>query len=446
MNRVLKLALVLLQFSCSIFQPRIAPYPAGAVFPLVEAGRVAYDGKIVRSVRAAEGKVYLATDKGFLYCLDGAKKTILWEFTAPAPFGCPPLLGPGQIYIWDRANVLYCFDGDGRTLWTREFRETIAGEIVWHQGRVYLGTREGELLAFDPAKKEVSRLFKAGGALEAGPVFWDRTIVLACTDGKVYFLGPDGKLRTAVDMGSPVRITPLVDGDRIFFGTDDSHFYCYSLRDLKRKWRIRIGGKVMSAPKAVGKQVFFLASNNVLYVLGKNGDILWWRIIPARSPFDLEFSPGQVIVTSQSSILICLDRRTGEDIGRYDAGAEIRSNALWLDSDLLVNLYDYADDKGNLVFLEKEVKAGLSASLAPPQPAGTEIAFTATTVGFYLPRFEFFLRRNGEDRMIVQKESEMNSWVWFAEKEGHYRVGVRVIDERQSKEAEISFEVAKKTP
>jgi hypothetical protein len=40
----------------------------------------------------------------------------------------------------------------------------------------------------------------------------------------------------------------------------------------------------------------------------------------------------------------------------------------------------------------------------------------------------------------------MNSWVWFAEKEGHYRVGVRVIDERQSKEAEISFEVAKKTP
>jgi outer membrane protein assembly factor BamB len=444
-NSALAPALVLFQLSCSIFRPKIAPYPTGAVFPLVEAGRVAYNGKVVRSVRAAEGKVYLTTDKGLLYCLDGVKRTILWEFAAPAPFGCPPLLGPGQIYVWDRANRLYGFDGDGRILWTMEFKETMAGDIAWHQGLIYLGTGEGELLAFNPATKEVTRLFKAGGALEAAPVFWGQAIVLACTDGKVYLLSPDGKPRKIVNAGSPVRVTPLVDGDRLFFGTDDHFFHCYDLKDLRREWRIRIGGKVMSAPKAVGKQVFVLASNSVLYALGKRGDILWWRIIPSRSTFDLEFNPGQVIITSQSSILLCLNLRTGEDIGRYDAGAEIQSNALWLDPDLLVNLYDYQDDKGNLLFLEKEVKVVLSASLIPPQPAGTEIAFSAAAVGFYRPRFEFYLCRNGDDRIIVQKESETNSWAWFPEKEGSYRVGVRVIDEKQSKEAEISFEVVKKT-
>jgi hypothetical protein len=151
-------------------------------------------------------------------------------------------------------------------------------------------------------------------------------------------------------------------------------------------------------------------------------------------------------VASHSSVLICLDRRTGEDIGRYDAGAEIRSNALWLDPALLLNLYDYADARGYFVFLEKEIKIILSASLESPQPAGSEITFAANSVGFYRPRFEFFLSRNGDDRMIVQKESELNSWAWFPEKEGSYRVGVRVIDEKQSREAEISFEVVKKAP
>jgi outer membrane protein assembly factor BamB len=415
-------------------------------FPLVEAARVAYEGNIIRSARAAEGKIFLATDLGFLYCLDGAKRTVLWKFKAPSPFGCPPLVESGRTFIWDRANVLYAFDGEGQMLWSKEINETIAGEVVWHRGRVYLGTREGGLLAFDPATKEISRLFKAGGAVEAGPVFWDQAVVLACADGKIYYLGPDWKLRKAVGVGSPVRVPPLVDGDRLFFGTDDSHFHCYDLKDLKRKWRIRIGGRVVSALKAAGGRIFFLASNNVLYALERSGNILWWRIIPARTSFDLEFSPGQVIVTSQSAVLICLDRKTGEDIGRYDAGAEIRSSALWLDPDVLVNLYDFAEDKGNLIFLEKEVKAAISASLGSPQPAGTEITFTASTVGFHLPRFEFFFRREEEDRMIVRKESTLNSWVWFPEKEGHYRVGVRVSDERLSREAEISFEIAKKYP
>ena len=446
MKKVLGLAAVILAVSCSIFRARIPPYPSGVVFPLVEAARVAYKGNIIRSARAAEGKIYLATDQGVLYCLDGVKKTVLWEFAAPSPFACAPLVESGRTYAWDRANVFYSLDGDGRMIWSKEIKETIAGEMVWHQGRVYLGTREGELLAFDSATKEISRLFKAGGALEAGPIFWDRAIILACADGKIYSLGPDGKLKTAVDVGSPVRVPPLADGDRLFFGTDDSHFHCHGLSDLKRKWRIRIGGRVMSAPKAAGGRIFFLASNNVLYALDRKGNILWWRIIPARTSFDLEFSPGQIIVTSQSAVLIGLDRKTGEDIGRYDAGAEIRSSALWLDPDLLVNLYDYTEDKGNVVFLEKEVKAGLIASLESPQPADTEIAFTATSVGFFLPRFEFFLRRDGEDRTIVQKESRLSSWTWFPEKEGHYLIGVRASDERQSREAEISFEVAKKYP
>src|SRR4030042_3168042 len=89
------------------------------------------------------------------------------------------------------------------------------------------------------------------------------------------------------------------------------------------------------------------------------------------------------------------------------------------------------------------MKAEISSSLSSPQPAGTEISFTATAKGFHLPRFEFFLRQ-GEEKTVVQKAGENQTWVWFAEKEGTYAVGVRVNDERQAAEAEIPFEIAKK--
>jgi hypothetical protein len=71
------------------------------------------------------------------------------------------------------------------------------------------------------------------------------------------------------------------------------------------------------------------------------------------------------------------------------------------------------------------------------------VSFTASATGFYLPRVEFYLRQ-GEERTVVQKAADKKAWIWFPEKEGTYAIGVRVSDEKQSKEAEIPFEISKK--
>ena len=138
-----------------------------------------------------------------------------------------------------------------------------------------------------------------------------------------------------------------------------------------------------------------------------------------------------------------MDPRSGKTVGKYEAKTEIRSNPVWAEPNLVFATFDSSADRGIINFIRKEVKVEISSSLSSPQPAGTDVSFTASATGFYLPMFEFYLRQ-GEERTVVQKAVDKKSWTWFTEKEGTFTVGVRVSDEKQSKEAEIPFEISTK--
>lgn len=439
----LLLALVSCLTSCSLVKAKVAPYPAGVGFPLVEAGRVTYEGKIIRTMLEDAGKIYLATDEGKLYCLDGKGQKVLWTYESGAAFGCPPAVGKERLFIFDRAGLITCLDKNGKVGWKNRLEGHTPASLSQDQHGLYVGTQGGVVLALSPDSGERLWQFTAGAAVVSEVLVWEGKVVFASQDGNIYVLSPRGRVRNVIKVGSPILVTPLIDKSRVYTGTEDSVFHCFDLRRQKRMWKIKLGGKILAPPRADDRHVFFVASNCVLFCLDKgSGEIQWWRALPSLSRYDLEFSDGKIIVSSSSPKLICLNRKNGEEVGSYDAGSELRSNPLWLDPYLVTSLYDQREDRGNVVFLHQEVRVQLGASLPSPQPVGTEISFTASAVGFYLPKYEFFLRRDGE-MTVVQKEAPRNTWAWFPDKEGTYTVGVRVSDAKQEKETEILFEIVK---
>lgn len=437
------LFLALLSFSCSLFRSRVKPYPAGAVFPLTETAKVMFEGDINGAlVKGEDGRLYFSTDRGHLYCLEGAPPKIAWHVDNPAPFGCPPELAPGRVFVWDIDNVVSCIDRTGQPVWKAKIADRIMSPLSHDGERLLLGTEAGDLLALSQATGEVQWRFRTRAPVSAAAVFWKDSIILGSGDGSFYRIGPKGVERGAVDLGSPVSVTPLVDGDYLYIGTEDFGFACYDLRKGTRRWKVMAAGRVLAPPRADEKRVYLQASNSVLYALDKSGgEILWWWMAPARRPHGLAFDGENVLVTSRSPILFSLDRKTGKPVGKYEAGTEIRSNPVWVEPNVLFAAFDPEADQGVISQLEREVKVELSSSPASPQPPGAEVTFTAAASGFYQPRFEFTLRQ-GEERTVVQQASEKKSWVWFPEKEGAYSVHVKVQDEKQSREAEIPFEVA----
>ena len=175
-----------------------------------------------------------------------------------------------------------------------------------------------------------------------------------------------------------------VDGDALFFGTGDRWFYRLEIGAARPKWRVRLGGFAAAEPVVLEGRLYLPATNSVLYCLrGSGGDVIWWANIPSRTPYDLAMADGKVIAASLSERLPAFDAATGKPEGAFKAGKDLATNAVWVDPLIVVVQYDVATDQGKVVFLRKDVQVVLSAKKASPQPAGEEIPFTVSVVGFF---------------------------------------------------------------
>ncbi len=428
---------------CSLFKPRILPYPSGVIFPVEKDGETSYQGKIIGRLQERNRIVYFSTLKGFVYRFDSLERKILWKYKAKSPLISVPLLGEKKIYVFDKKNTLYCLDQEGQLLWEKKTEENVTSELKEDRERLYWGTGDGGLVAFDPKAGEKTWRFQAGGAIRSGPVFSDSEIIFGCDDGSLYFLSRRGKLIDKFETGGKIEASPLANGKQLYFGSHDRYFYCLDLKKRKTKWKVKTGGKILSQPVTDEKRVFFISWDSALYSLNKNnGTILWWQVLPSRSPYDLEIIEGKIVASSLSSTLVCFDIKTGLKKETYEAGQEVRSNPLWIEPYLLISLYDYKQDEGRLVFLKKVVEVTLTPSKESPQKIGEEIVFSAKATGFFQPKYEFYLKTMEKEEM-VQEISEQGTWTWFPEAAGEYTVGVKVFDVKEKAETEISFTIEK---
>ncbi len=121
---------------------------------------------------------------------------------------------------------------------------------------------------------------------------------------------------------------------------------------------------------------------------------------------------------------------------------EIASSPVLLPGMIALSTYQSTSDVGDLLLLEPEVSVTLLPSLPSPQKLGEEISFTVVAAGFSRPRFEFSIIQ-GEKQLVVQKETEKNTWTWFPSAEGNYVISVRVRDEKKTREASLPFQIIK---
>jgi len=427
--------------SCSIFRRKAPSYPAGIFFPVAKSGEVVFQGRVNDHIEREGDRLYFSTRSGVVYCVDGVKREIVWESQVSDEFMSPLFLGAKNIYVYDRSSTLHCLNKEGSLLWKIEIVDGITSGILEFAPAVCIGTENGTLHAFDTTSGKELWKFQTDGAIRSTPVFTDNKIVFGCDDHNLYILSEEGNLVGKIEVGGKIQGTPLVEKNSVYFGSDDNYFYCYNLKRRTKRWKIKTGGKILTSPVVSGKRILFLCWNNVVYCLKRKiGHILWWQMIPSRSFYRLEVSGERVVVSSLSSVLMSFDVETGEKAGEFDAKQELRSNPVWFDPFLLISLYENQTDRGRLLFLKKIVSVSLRSSKQSPQKVGEEISFTASIRGFFMPKYEFYLKE-GEERVIVQEGSVSNSWAWFPEKAGDYVVGVRVFDGKENVFAEIPFAV-----
>jgi outer membrane protein assembly factor BamB len=441
--------------ACSLFRAKVLPYPEGIIFPLRLAHEVAFEGEITDYLVRKDNRLYFSTRNGSVHCIDAESREVVWRFQADNGVEMHPSIGKESLYVFDHGNTVYCLDMAGQLLWKRNVTEAMTSGICEGQEQIFFGTEKGQVFSLSQTDGHELWNFKTGEALRTDPVFYQGNVVLGSDDHCLYVINQKGKLISKFEADDKIQGGLLLDQGKLYFGSDGHQFYCFDLVKHKMKWKVKTGGKVRAYPISDKKRVFFLCMNNVLYCLNKkNGTLLWWMNIPARSYYRPEIIGDKITVSALSPKLVCFEVETGKIVGEHEAPKEVRSNPLWIDPFLMFAQHDYGSNQGKLLFMDKSVYVTLTPSQGSPQPPNEEIIFTASPTGFHLPKYEFYFKRYVEVRfglmsyILLQvdenmeasgEKSEEDIWSWFPEKPGVYVIGVRATDEREKAVAEFPF-------
>ncbi len=221
------------------------------------------------------------------------------------------------------------------------------------QGGVYIGSRNGKVIAFDPSAGEVKWQFPADER-NVKPIYGTP----AATKDAVYFGGGDRKIR-ALRAGSGEQIwereiedEPFADmtvaEGLVLVGTDRA-VYALKQETGERVWRYETGSRVYSAPVVdAGKVYFGTMSGRVVALNLANGRVAWSfppggassSATGAFASTPLVFN-GRVLIGSFNRTFYSIDGATGAVRWQKPVGNWVWNRAVVFEDTVIVGSLDH---------------------------------------------------------------------------------------------------------
>lgn len=213
-------------------------------------------GGIVRSSPAiVNQKVYIGSDDGKLYCLDGNTGEELWTYQAENAIRSSPAVVGGKVYFGSYDTNVYCVDANsGSLVWTFKTNYTVPGSPNVVNNRVYIVSNDNKAYCLD-----------------------------ALTGTKIWEYLTEGSLSSVRRGGYESQyqnMKPAVVDDRVFFGWLDNYVYCLNATTGVRLWRLQGSSAPSTASTSAGARGFRESSpmvvNGAVYIGGQ--DTRWRKI------------------------------------------------------------------------------------------------------------------------------------------------------------------------
>lgn len=133
----------------------------------------------------------------------------------------------------------------------------------------------------------------------------------------------------------PVRSTPALSNNVLYFGSGDGFFYAVDAGSGKERWHFKTGGAIHSSPAVAHGLVYFTSRDPHLYALDAvNGKEIWkfkmGKDLEYRNGFDYYLSSPTVVgnslfIGSGDGNIYAFDTRTKRMLWKHPAGSRIRS-------------------------------------------------------------------------------------------------------------------------
>ncbi len=297
----------------------------------------------------AEGMVYAGGQDGQLHALDARTGTERWSFRAGGPIRTRATLAAGTLYFQADDGSLYAVDAaSGRERWRvhvvekpierlpfdnpKSRYDRFGSDVTVAEGRLYLGTHDGRVVAVDPTRGEKAWEFATGDSVLAAPAVDAGRLFFGSFDGHVYALeAATGKLVWKRDTRAPVVSTPAVAADRLVVGNRGYDLLGLDARTGEPAWTRYIWFSWVESSAVLRDGVAYVGSSDAAAVYAfdaRTGEPRWKTDVFGWAWGQPAVTESRVYVGTASQkdylaghkgIVVALDRSTGRPVWRYVA-------------------------------------------------------------------------------------------------------------------------------
>lgn len=243
---------------------------------------------VTSSPVVGDGKAYIGSLDGKLYCVDLASGRKLWESDTGSPVGAPPVLDGDAVYVGNLAGSLLRLDAStGRRVWEFTAEGRFAGSAnVLRRGAgaatVLAGSYDGNLYALDAGSGRLLWAFPTESYINGTPAVAGNLAVFGGCDAQLHIVSAlDGRETAAVDTGAYVPGSPAVVGGRAYVGNYGDLLVCVDLGTRKILWEYRNdreGGAFFSSPAANGEAVVIGSRDGRVHCVDARSGLRRWAV------------------------------------------------------------------------------------------------------------------------------------------------------------------------
>jgi len=183
----------------------------------------------------------------------------IWQYQGNVLLEFPPVIGGKRLFLLNDSGKLFAIHKHGgKTLWKRRLGALAAASPAYADGTVYVVL--------------LQRSLKGRGA---------RIGRVVALDGKT------GKVRWARELASRSESSPLIAGDRLYFGSESGTVYAMSARDGSVRWRFRADGAVKGGLALADGRLYFGDYGGRVYAIRQDSGRQVWRASTRGGRFGL---------------------------------------------------------------------------------------------------------------------------------------------------------------
>lgn len=222
------------------------------------------NAEIVGGAAIRGENVVVGSHDSYLYTLKAADGSLVWKFQTLDRINCSPAIVDGYTFVAgcdEHLRVIDLETGEQKSDIPLE-SYLIASPAVLGE-MLYVGTYAGEVLAVNWKNETIQWRYRdpvRDQPYHASAAVTDKLVVVGGRDEQLHAIDRlTGERVWVFAARGQIDSSPVIAGDRVFFGSLDRNVYAVALQDGKQVWKYNAGQRITAGP-AVGENVLVVGT------------------------------------------------------------------------------------------------------------------------------------------------------------------------------------------